>query len=94
MRDAGHDVRTILEGTTSKQLDLAYSMKYIKKYNINSKTKKMMSEDGLIHESAVRDLDRNVEYSKSEMELILAHLNVIRSQIDYFDRTGYEPFTF
>ena len=50
--------------------------------SIHSKLNKMTnSTDGLVHEDAVRALNRTINYTKIEMEMILAQLNVLKQSI-------------
>ncbi|XP_066928577.1 uncharacterized protein [Clytia hemisphaerica] len=49
--------------------------------NIQPKLKKLTSPDGIIYEKAVRDLDGSIQYTKYDMEMILAQLNVLQSSI-------------
>ena len=44
-------------------------------------------EDGVVREDAVRKLDTNMVYTGEEMQLILAHLNVLKALMDYQTRT-------
>ena len=49
--------------------------------SIHSKLKTLVSKDGVVYEDAVRKLDKNITYSKVEMEMILAQLNVLYQYI-------------
>lgn len=69
----------------AKALDVPW---YARKYNIVKKLNTMASkEDGVVREDAVRKLDTNMVYTGEEMQLILAHLNVLKSLMDYQTRT-------
>ena len=50
-------------------------------YNVASKLNKMVSKDGVIREQDVQDLDKRIEYTKGEMEMILAQLNDLHALI-------------
>ena len=56
-------------------------------YSIVRILEKMSSNDGVIREESVRDLDRKIDYSEEDMEMILAQLNVCRALIKYQQRT-------
>ena len=54
-----------------KALDMPTYFKAIKRLNA------LASADGIIRESAVRKLDEHIKYTRAEMEMILAQLNVL-----------------
>ena len=74
----------------AKGLDTPY---YARIYSVGSKIRKMQSGDGVVHEDAVKKLDKSVVYTGEEMQLILAHLNVMKSLIDYQKKTKNYNFT-
>ena len=47
-----------------------------------------LSRDGVIHEDVVRGLDKKVNYTEAEMQMVLAQLNVLKALIDYQKRTN------
>ena len=53
----------------------------------SGKLLKWTSEDGIIHEETLQNLDKKRQYDKIEMEMALAHVNVLKNLIDYQKRT-------
>ena len=45
------------------------------------KLESMLSPDGIIREEAVRSVDPSIDYTKDEMEMILAQLNILYQTI-------------
>ncbi|XP_066928404.1 uncharacterized protein [Clytia hemisphaerica] len=45
--------------------------------SIHTKLNKLAPKDGLIHEKAIQKLDQKIVYTKDQMEMILAQLNVL-----------------
>ena len=63
-----------------------------KPYNVAGKLVKWTSKDGVIHEKTLQDLDETQKYGKIEMEMSLAHVNVLKNLIDYQKRTKDTKF--
>ena len=53
---------------------------------------KWTSKDGIIHKETLQDLDKTRKIGKIEMEMSLAHVNVLKNLIDYQKRTKNNKF--
>ena len=73
-----------------KQLDMA-DIAYQHSGTLN-KLLSMSSDDGVIREEAVLAVNGNNRYTKEDMEMILAQLNVLKALIQYQKRTRNYKF--